>query len=79
MSRRGRREQPASSMPQSPKSRGLTIALLVIVAGLVLQLAIVLLSGGAIGLTQLSLGLLALAPLVGAVGGALWLFRRLRS
>ena len=79
MSRRGRREQPASSMPQSPKSRGLTIALLVIVAGLALQLAIVLLSGGAIGLTQLSLGLLALAPLVAAVGGALWLFRRLRS
>jgi hypothetical protein len=66
-------------MSQSPKVRGLAIALLVIVVGLVLQLSIVLFSGGAIGLTQLSIGLLAAAPLVGAVAGALWLFRRLRS
>jgi hypothetical protein len=40
-------------MSQRPKVRGLAIALLVIVVGLVLQLSIVLFSGGAIGLTQL--------------------------
>jgi uncharacterized membrane-anchored protein len=76
---RERRHKEATATAAAAKRRGLFAALAVVAAGIALQLAVVLLTGGTIGLLEISLALLALAPLAVAVAGVLWLIRRFRA
>jgi len=69
----------ATSQKRPVKSRGVAIAVTIVLLGVLVQVTVLALSGGAIGPLQFSLALLALAPLAGAVAALFWLVRnRLR-
>lgn len=57
------------------KSYGVAIALAIVLVGVFVQVAVIVSSGGALSPLQLSLALLALAPLAGAVAALFWLVR----
>ncbi|MCX2726964.1 hypothetical protein OO015_05575 [Thermomicrobium sp. 4228-Ro] len=76
---RERRYDEATATSAAAKRRGLFAALAVVAVGIALQLAVVLLSDRTVGLLEISLAFLALAPLAVAVAGVLWLIRRFRS
>lgn len=59
------------------RGRGLAIAVVVILLGLLLQFGLTIGSGGRLGLIELSLALLLVVPFVAGLAGAVWLVRRL--
>ncbi|MCS7050793.1 MAG: hypothetical protein NZL87_04185 [Thermomicrobium sp.] len=77
--RRARWQSDRSVSGAPRKSRGVLIALAVVLLGVLLQVAVVVGSGGAVSPFQLSLALLALAPLAVAVAAIFWFLQRVRG